>query len=87
MKVEYVDHLGDDLRVVNAARVSFDKESDWEEKNPLETEKEFYPGDKSDYYDSFTSIHLSEKDQKLISYLAKHNHFTPFTHVMITMRY
>jgi len=27
MKAEYVDHMGDDLRVVNAARVSFDKES------------------------------------------------------------
>lgn len=28
MRCEYVDHMGDDLRVVNAARVSFDKESD-----------------------------------------------------------
>lgn len=28
MKAEYVDHMGNDLRVVNAARVSFDKESD-----------------------------------------------------------
>lgn len=27
MKVELIDHMGDDLRVVNAARVSFDKES------------------------------------------------------------
>lgn len=25
--VEYVDHMGDDLRVVNAARISFDKQS------------------------------------------------------------
>ena len=30
MKVEYINHMGDDLTVVNAARVSFDKESDWE---------------------------------------------------------
>lgn len=29
MKVEYIDHMGSDLTVVNAARVSFDKESDW----------------------------------------------------------
>ena len=28
--VEYINHLGSDLDVVNAARVSFDKESDWE---------------------------------------------------------
>lgn len=29
MKVEYIDHMGDDLRVVNAARVSFAK---WQEE-------------------------------------------------------
>ncbi|HUL12507.1 MAG TPA: FAD-dependent thymidylate synthase [Methylococcaceae bacterium] len=28
--VQYVDHMGDDLRVVNAARASFDKESRYE---------------------------------------------------------
>ncbi len=28
--VEYVDHMGDDLRVVNAARISFDKQSRFE---------------------------------------------------------
>ena len=28
----------------------------------------------------------AEKDIKLINYLAKHNHWTPFSHVMITMR-
>jgi len=30
IKVDLVDHMGTDLTVVNAARVSFDKESDWE---------------------------------------------------------
>lgn len=30
MRVEYVGHMGSDLTVVNAARVSFDKESGWE---------------------------------------------------------
>ena len=29
---------------------------------------------------------LEERDQKLIRYLASHNHFTPFTHCMVTMR-
>lgn len=28
--VEYVDHMGSDLTVVNAARVSFNKESSWD---------------------------------------------------------
>ena len=30
MKVTLIDHMGSDLTVVNAARVSFDKESEWE---------------------------------------------------------
>lgn len=29
--VEYVDHMGSDLTIVNAARVSFNKESEWQE--------------------------------------------------------
>ena len=63
--------MGDDLTVVNAARVSFDKESDWE-FNGL--------------YGAEGKGELSEKDQKLIKYLASHNHWTPYSHVMITMR-
>jgi len=30
VKVEYIDHMGSDLSVVNSARVSFDKESEWD---------------------------------------------------------
>lgn len=52
MTVELIDHMGSDLSVVNAARVSFNKESDT----------------------------VSSKDTKLIKYLAKHNHWTPFGH-------
>jgi len=33
--VEYVDHMGTDLTVVNAARVSFNKESEWDTGNTL----------------------------------------------------
>lgn len=29
IRAEYIDHMGDDLLVVNAARTSFGKESDW----------------------------------------------------------
>jgi thymidylate synthase (FAD) len=28
--VELIDHMGSDLSVVNAARVSFNKQSDWD---------------------------------------------------------
>jgi thymidylate synthase (FAD) len=83
MKAELVDYMGDDLRVVNAARVSFDKESnlvDGSEEASSSKAWEEMTGQKI-----FKQV-LSEKDQKLISYLAKHNHWTPFSHVMITMR-
>lgn len=67
--VQYVEHMGTDLTVVNAARVSFNKESSW------------------DYADSHVpSPSLPEKDEKLIAYLAKHNHWTPFAHPQITLR-
>ncbi len=68
MKAELIDHLGSDLTVVNAARVSFDKESEW-----------FYDEDIE------TNI-LDLQDEKLVKYLSSHNHFTPFTHCVITMR-
>jgi len=73
MKVTYIDHMGSDLRVVNAARVSFDKVSTWE---------------KSDYNlndQSLVNV-LLEKDAKLIRYLAKHKHWTPFGHCQATFR-
>ena len=50
--------MGTDLSVVNAARVSFAKESD----------------------------ELSDKDEKLIKYLAKHNHWSPFGHASLQFR-
>lgn len=55
--VKYISHMGDDLMVVNAARVSFKKQS------PT----------------------LEEKDIKLINYLAKHKHWTPFAHPQICL--
>ena len=57
-KVEYVDHMGSDLSIVNAARVSFNKVSNILEPN----------------------------DEKLIKYLAMHNHWTPFAHTSISLR-
>jgi thymidylate synthase (FAD) len=75
MKAELIDYMGTDLTVVNAARVSFDKESEWE----IETDP--HHGGKIPPYNR-----LSDKDKKLINYLAKHDHYTPFTHCAITLR-
>ena len=63
IEVTYVNHMGDDLSVVNAARVSFGKKSDY-----------------------MPRVHNGEpkvlqfKDDKLIKYLAKHKHISPFGH-------
>jgi thymidylate synthase (FAD) len=68
IKVTYIDHMGTDLTVANAARVSFDKKSDWD----------------LDYGSGFLDLPpkqvLKEKDKKLIQYLAKHVHLSPFGH-------
>ena len=70
MDVSLINNMGTDLTVVNAARVSFNKESDWENVTPA---------------GKLVGV-LKEGDEKLIKYLSKHNHFTPFTHCTITMR-
>ena len=80
--VQYVSHMGDDLTVVNAARVSFNKASQWEVdqevKDRLDATNSFYW--EEDLY------RISDKDKKLIKYLATHNHWTPFAHPQITLR-
>ena len=52
IEVTYIDHMGSDLSVVNAARVSFGK----------------------------THKFMTRGDVKLIHYLAKHKHMSPFGH-------
>lgn len=56
--VELLETFGSDLTVVNAARVSFAKES----------------------------TEFNERDAKLVTYLAKHNHISPFFHPQVRMR-
>jgi thymidylate synthase (FAD) len=58
MSVELLDVFGDDLTVVNAARVSFAKESH----------------------------EMTLGDEKLVKYLAVHNHVTPFFHPQARFR-
>ena len=59
IKVEYIDHMGRDVNIVNAARVSFAKE--------------------------VIEFNLST-DGRLLNYLAKHNHWSPFAHTCISVR-
>ena len=56
--IELLEVFGNDLTVVNAARVSFAKES-----------HEF-----------------SQQDEKLVNYLAKHHHISPFFHPQLRFR-
>lgn len=58
MKAELLAHFGDDLMVVNAARVSYGKSKE----------------------------SLDEKDAKLISFLVKHGHTSPFRHPQLQYR-
>jgi thymidylate synthase (FAD) len=57
--MELLDVFGNDLTVVNAARVSFAKES----------------------------TEFSGADEKLVKYLAKHNHVSPFFHPQLRFRF
>ena len=61
IKATYIDHMGTDLTVANAARVSFGKTSEMED-------------------DPWGPPKLKAKDNKLIRYLAKHKHISPFGH-------
>lgn len=56
--IEVLEVFGNDLTVVNAARVSFAKEC----------------------------TEFNERDGKLIQYLAKHNHISPFFHPQVRLR-
>jgi len=58
-EVVLIDSMGSDLRVVNAARVSYGGHSE----------------------------ELTEKDAKLIKYLYKEHHTSPFEHCMMTFRF
>ena len=66
IEVNTIDHMGNDLSVVNAARVSFGKKSE-ELGFVSRGEKCLRP-----------IIH--DTDKRLIKYLAKHRHMSPFGH-------
>ena len=80
--VTLIDHMGSDLTVCNAARVSFNSESEWCEDQEAVTR---LAESGSQYYKEDVQC-LCPKDEKLIRYLAKHNHWTPFAHPQVTLR-
>jgi thymidylate synthase (FAD) len=80
--VELVDVMGTDLTVCRAARVSFNKQSEWD----IDEVAKKRLIDSGSTFNAEELRVLSLKDVKLIQYLAKHNHWTPFAHPQITMR-
>jgi thymidylate synthase (FAD) len=64
---KYYHHMGDDITTVNAARVSFAKQSKLVCTDLIQGT-----------YD------LDKRDKKLIAYLAKHKHLSPFNHASVT---
>ncbi len=91
MKIEYIDHMGNDLTVVNAARVSFDlTKDDFDDKdqNLIRflargiTNKEY-----SEIVDSVLSCDNKQDAENILKkYKNTPLHFTPFTHPQITLR-
>jgi len=80
--VELVDSMGSDLTVCNAARVSFSKDTEWE----IDEEAVARLRDSGSSYHSEDVRKLGDRDVKLLKYLAKHQHWTPFAHPQITLR-
>jgi thymidylate synthase (FAD) len=73
IKTTLIGHMGSDLSTVNAARVSFGKQSDWDH-TPCPDSHNMPPEIVSE------DKKLTHKDTKLIRYLAKHKHLSPFGH-------
>jgi thymidylate synthase (FAD) len=78
IKATLIDHMGSDISTVNAARVSFGKQSTPVKWDWYEYESGGASGD-------FIAV-LKEGDVKLIKYLAKHKHLSPFGHAFASFR-
>jgi len=80
MKVDLIDKMGSDLSVVNAARVSFSKQSEWN----CDYVEQIDPDSRTISHEYTKS--LKEGDKKLINFLARENHWTPFGHCSLQFR-
>ena len=98
MKVDFIESWGSDLTVVNAARCSFANESKWE---TLDVMNLLSPPDVTTdlrgwrLAEEGLPVHsmdidryrrLSDRDEKLVHYLAKHKHTSCFEHQGATLR-
>jgi thymidylate synthase (FAD) len=82
--VELLMSADSDLTVVNCARVSFGKESEWEKVVDSQWNAQDVNGD--EWLHTTHKHVLSDRDQKLIHYLARNNHWSPFAHPQIRLQ-
>lgn len=90
---EYVDHMGNDMSVVTAARVSFDKTADMftEEQNAALIRYLARGRSSKDYKQLVQTIAdgvgSTEEAERLLGQIAANaTHWTPFAHTAITLR-
>jgi thymidylate synthase (FAD) len=76
MKAEYIDHMGSDLSVVRAAKVSFAND---------ETVQQFITAEMAERMSADQGVTV-RSHEGLINYLARHHHWTPFAHTSITLK-
>ena len=93
MKVELLQHMGSDLTVVNAARVSHHKKATGKCSEDFDNgcrDCPFDPGPTGLCHRPAGSDFVKDRDAKLIRYLVKNPsgnvHFTPFAHTALTFR-
>lgn len=80
MEVSLIDKMGDDLRVVNAARVSFSKQSDWETPPVMEVVEVTEDG--GALLELKQAGVLKEADRRLIYFLARGMSLAEFDEVI-----
>lgn len=91
MRAEYIDHMGNDLRVVNAARVSFAKESESLSTGDINLIGFLARGCRTGEWDAILrDISYSGHDgelERIINHVRRMpDHWAPFAHPQITLR-
>ena len=99
IKVEYIDHMGSDLKVVNCARASFDKTSNLDEHGNLKQADAnlinfLARGYRTAEWDELIRETVAASDEgdydqvsdNLRKYKASAVHFAPFCHCSVTLR-
>lgn len=96
IKIEYIDHSGSDLKVVNCARASFDKTSNLDEHGKLKQADVnlinfLARGYRTAEWDALVdeamaAEHADGVEKILRQYKASAVHFAPFCHCSVTLR-